>query len=248
MLATTTRARRTAAVLAALSLAVALLAAFIAARPAQAANHDNGDKPQFTVTLVPDHGPVGSTFRATLTVTGMTCRPDDVAFYLSGAVRTGMELAPVVTMPQSCRATATIKAPSAWSAGDRERIYGTYPAPYMPPYEHGATFKVDVAASHPTASPSRARQASPTRKPKPEQGTKTPSATPSPSAVATASPQPSLDISMPVRHAATVGPDSSQVSDALLITAVTGIVMVGLFGGWAAYRQGRMASRNRGGD
>lgn len=220
-------------------------------------------QPRFVVAVSPGHGPVGGTFQATLTMSGATCYPLSVGFYLDGAVGQGLELAPAVTMPESCQATTTIKTPSSWSAGPH-RIVGTYVVPIVPRHEQQATFNVDAAPSQPTTGPT----STPAPSPKPSAGatsatptgTANPSATittapagaetgattppqslpgsaPSVHALAGASAQPSSGLAMPV--AAEIHSNTGHPSGALLWVAAIGIIAVGLFGGWVVRKQQR---------
>lgn len=220
--------------------------------------------PRFVVSVSPNHGPVGGTFQATLTMTGATCDPVIVGFYLNGAVGQGLELAPMVTMSPSCQATATIMTPSSWTTGPH-RIVGTYLVPVVPRHEQQATFNVDTApaagptsTAAPTAQPSLgATSAAPsgtssapattTTSPAgvpsgsvtPSQSSKT-SAPPSVQALGEPSARPSSPLATPV--AADIDSTPRQPAEALLWVATIGIIAVGLFGSWVVRKQRRAAS------
>jgi hypothetical protein len=221
--------------------------------------------PQFVVSVSPGHGPVGGTFQATLTISGATCYPLNVDFYVDGAVGHGLELAPAVTMPESCQATATIKAPSSWSAGPH-RIVGTYVVPIVPRQEQPATFNVDAAPSQPTTGPT-STPATPSPKPSAGGTSAAPTGTLNPPATITTAPagaeagattpqqssaasapssvdalagpsaQPSSGLALPV--AAEIHSAAGHASGALLWISAIGIIAVGLFGGWVVRKQQR---------
>jgi len=120
---------------------------------------------RFTVTVTPDHGPVGSTFTATLAITGVDdgCDDWDVAFYLDGSVKSGLELAPPTKMSGSCTAQATITVPTSWSTGSK-RIYATYGVPFVLPGEQAGIYTVTATGfgTGPTPSASASAPSTPT--------------------------------------------------------------------------------------
>ncbi len=125
------------------------------ASTANAAQPQAAARMRFTVTVAPDHGPVGSTFTATLAITGVDdeCNDWDVAFYLDGSVKSGLELAPPAKMSDSCTAQATITVPSSWSTGNK-RIYATYGVPFVLPGEVAGIYTVAASGFGPGPTPS----------------------------------------------------------------------------------------------
>jgi hypothetical protein len=146
-----------------------------AAQPEASAQLQAAARLQFTVTVAPDHGPVGSTFTATLAITGVddNCDHWDVAFYLDGSVKSGLELAPPVKMSDSCSAQAIITVPTSWSIGNK-KIYATYGIPFVLPGEQAGTYTVTASGFGTGPTPSGSASATSTSTPTP-----TPTARPS---------------------------------------------------------------------